>query len=259
MNNPLFIIDEFHNISKNNLINPDNELYKLLYSNHKILFVSATPRIYELEYDEEYYNFDEIFGDVIYNMNFTDAIKNKYICDYKIWIPCINENNETLNTELSIYKIDENIKAKCNFLISCLLNNGSKKCIIYCKNTEELNDMINGINELNKFYYLDFEINQITYKNTDKSRNEILNNFSNNKKIQLLFSIRILDECIDIPLCNSIYITHPCNSKIRAIQRISRCLRIDKNNKFKIGNIYIWSTHNMTILFKLYHQLKNMT
>ena len=248
MKNPLIIIDEFHNISKNSLINPDNNLYKLLYSDQKILFVSATPRIYELEYDEDYYDLDEIFGEVIYNMNFTDAIENKYICDYKIWLPSISEDNTKLNEELSIYKINESIKAKCNFLISCILNNGSKKCIIYCVNSEELNDMINAFKELNKFYYIDYDIYQITYKNSDKSRTDILNNFTNNKKIQLLFSINILNECIDIPACDSIYISYATENKISTIQRISRCLRIDKNNKYKIGNIYIWTNEYSNIL-----------
>jgi superfamily II DNA or RNA helicase len=248
MKNPLIIIDEFHNISKNSLINPDNNLYKLLYSNQKILFVSATPRIYELEYDEDYYDLDEIFGEIIYNMNFTDAIKNKYICDYKIWLPSISEDNIKLNEELSIYKINETIKAKCNFLISCILNNGSKKCIIYCVNSEELNDMINAFKELNKFYYIDYDIYQITYKNSDKSRIDILNDFTNNKKIQLLFSINILNECIDIPACDSIYISYATKNKISTIQRISRCLRIDKNNKHKIGNIYIWCDEYSNIL-----------
>jgi len=105
------------------------------------------------------------------------------------------------------------------------------------------------MNSLNNFYYLDYEISQITSINTEKERNKILNNFTNNNnKIQLLFSVRILDECIDIPSCDSIYITYPSKSKIRTIQRLCRCIRIDKNNKFKIGNIYIWCNEYDDIL-----------
>ena len=108
--------------------------------------------------------------------------------------------------------------------------------------------MINAINELNKFYYIDYDINQITSKTTFNNRTKILNDFEINNKIQLLFSIRILDECIDIPSCDSIYITYPSRSKIRTIQRLSRCIRIDKNNKFKIGNIFIWCNEYDLIL-----------
>jgi superfamily II DNA or RNA helicase len=205
--------------------------------------MSATPRIYELEDSDESYDIE-----IIYNMNFTDAINNKYITDYKIWLPSIHEDNEKLNNELSVYDIDNIIKSKCNYLFSCLLNNGSRKCIIYCINNEELNYLIEGFNELNKFYYLEYEINKINSRTTFNDRQKILNNFENNNKIQLLFSIRILDECIDIPTCDSIYITYPSQSKIRTIQRLSRCIRIDKNNKFKIGNIYIWCNEYDKIL-----------
>ena len=246
MNNPLFIIDEFHNLSKNNITNEEDYFYKLLNSDHKLLFVSATPKVYDLE-DEDYKL--DLFGSIIYNMSFTEAIDKKYITDYKIWLPSIHEDNNQLDTELSIYQIDFIIKSKCKYFYSCLLNNGSRKCIIYCIDTKEINEIINAMNSLNNFYYLDYEISQITSINTEKERNKILHNFTNNNnKIQLLFSVRILDECIDIPSCDSIYITYPSKSKIRTIQRLCRCIRIDKNNKFKIGNIYIWCNEYDDIL-----------
>ena len=240
--NPLFIIDEFHNLSKNNVTVEDDDFYQLLHSNNNILFVSATPRIYELEHEDEAEQFDNeyIFGPIIYNISFTEAIENKYITDYNIWLPSIHEDNKQLDNELHIYDIDTVIKAKCKYFYSCLLNNGSRKCIIYCVDTEEINNMIYGMNMLNSFYYLDYEISQITSKNTEKERSRVLHNFETNNKIQLLFSVRILDECIDIPTCDSIYITYPSKSKIRTIQRLCRCIRIDKMNKFKKGNIYIW-------------------
>ena len=207
--------------------------------------MSATPRVYEME--DNYYN-DEIFGEVIYNMTFTEAIEKKYIADYKIWLPSIHEDNSKLDNELSIYEIDSVIKAKCKYLYSCLLNNGSRKCIIYCIDTEEIKLMIKAMKKLNDFYCLDFNVNKITSKNSQNERSKILNEFANGNNIQLLFSVRILDECIDIPSCDSIYITYPSQSKIRTIQRLSRCIRIDKNNKFKIGNIYIWCNEYDEIL-----------
>ena len=235
--NSLFIVDEFHNLSKNNITNENDDFYKLLNSNHKILFMSATPRIYELENED--YN-DEIFGSIFYNMNFIEAIEKKYITDYKILLPSIHEDNITLDNELSIYNIDEVIKAKCKFLYSCLLNNGTRKCIIYCVDTSEIKMMIEAFVKLNEFYYLDFDISQITSSNSASSRTKILNSFASSNKLQLLFSVRILDECIDIPSCDSIYITYPSKSKIRTIQRLCRCIRIDKKNPFKVGHIFIW-------------------
>jgi len=49
MKDPFFIVDEFHNLSKNNLLNKDDDFYKLLNSASKILFLSATPRVMNLK------------------------------------------------------------------------------------------------------------------------------------------------------------------------------------------------------------------
>lgn len=245
-NNPLIIIDEFHNLSKNNIISEEDDFYNILNANHKIMFMSATPRVYELE--DELYDPEYIFGIVFYNMSFTEAINKKYITDYKIWLPSIHEDNSKLEEELSIYEIDNAIKAKCNFFFSCLLNNGSKKCIIYCMDTNEITNMIDAMNKLNDYFCLDYKTNQITASNTNKQREDILSEFTTSNNIYLLFSIRILDECIDIPSCDSIFITYPTKSKIRTIQRLSRCIRTNKLNPYKIGNIYIWTDEYDKIL-----------
>ena len=258
-NDVLFIIDEFHNLSKANIFDETDNIYKLLMSNHKILFMSATPRIYDIEYDDnnsvvdsdggEDSNSDEsensdgdvgFFGDVVYQMTFTDAIANKYITDYRIWLPSIHENNEELDNELSIYDIDNEIKNRCKFLYSCIANNGSRKCIVYCKDTEDMTTMIESMKTLNDFYIMDIEIHSISCEDSVKRRSYVLEYFANNEKIQLLFNIRILNECIDIPACDSVYISYAPKNKITTIQRISRATRIDKNNPYKVANVYIW-------------------
>ena len=269
----LFIIDEFHNLSKNNISDKDDDIYKLLITNHKILFMSATPRIYDIEYLDEYDNeddydynddneddnensiidydskFDELFGKIVYNMSLTDAIINKYITDYKIWLPSIHENKDELNKELSIYDINDEFKNRCKYLFSCLSNNGSRKTIIYCKDTNDMNNMIDSVNKLNDFYNLDIDIYSISCENTNKERKNILKSFSKtDDKIQLLFNIKILNECIDIPSCDSIYISYPPKNKITTIQRINRATRINKNNPYKIANIYIWCDEYEEIL-----------
>ena len=297
----LFIIDEFHNLSKNNIRNKDDNIYKLLISNHKILFMSATPRIYDIEYcdleekevievekddcevcsdeDEDYFeedeecsdeecseidddeysetisyidydsNFEELLGKTTYSMSLTYAIENKYITDYRIWVPSIHENKDKLKQELSIYDIDITIKNRCEYLFSCISNNGSRKTIIYCKDTNDMNNMMDCVNKLNNFYNLDIEINSISCENTNKQRKKILKSFSeNDDKIQLLFNIKILNECIDIPSCDSIYISYPPKNKITTIQRINRATRINKNNPYKIANIYIWCDEYEEIL-----------
>ena len=83
-----------------------------------------------------------------------------------------------------------------------------------------------------------------------KSRDNILNYFRyKNDKIQLLFSIRIqllffLDERIDVPSCDSIFITYPSQSEIRTIKQLCRSIRIDIKNKYKT-EMYIFVVINM--------------
>ena len=240
LTNCLIIIDEFHNLSKNNVCNEEDDFYKLLISNNKFLLMSATPRIYELEYEDDDENNNIDLGEIVYNMTFTEAIEKKYICDYRIWLPSIHEDNSDLINEIKIDDIDNELKAKCMFLFKNLLFHGSKKCILYCQDTNNLNDIKDCIIKLNDFYAIDLNIQEITSETSYKNREKILTNFESSNKIELLLSIRICDECIDIPACDSIYITYPSNCKIRTIQRLCRCIRTDKNNKFKIGNIFLW-------------------
>ena len=246
MHKPFFIIDEFHNLSENNVLNDDDIFNKIICTKHRKLFMSATPRIYELEYTRDSY--DYIFGETIYHMSFNEAIKMNYITDYTIWLPSIHEDLSELYNELSIYDIDYTIKAKCVYLYSCLINNGSRKCIIYCVDVKEINDMMTAMKTLNQFYYLDLHMDMITSNTTHTNRTITLNRFASSDKLELLFSVRILDECIDIPSCDSIYITYPTKSKIRTIQRLSRCIRIDRHNKYKQGNIFIWCDEYELIL-----------
>jgi len=49
LDDTIVIFDEFHNISISNLTNLDDSINQLLNSKQRILFLSATPRIYELE------------------------------------------------------------------------------------------------------------------------------------------------------------------------------------------------------------------
>ena len=72
-------------------------------------------------------------------------------------------------------QIEDVIKSKCNFLYSCLLNNGSKKIIIYCVDTEEIKEMIKAFDILNNFYFLNYDIQKITSNDSEKKRTKILN------------------------------------------------------------------------------------
>lgn len=254
MINPLIIVDEFHNLSRSNVSSVDDSFYKLLNSNNKIMFMSATPRVYEIDEeicdsDDESDDDDEtdvkynstIFGSIVFNMSFHDAIKHKYISDYRVWLPTIHEDNNDLCIEIGMHEIESSVRNKCMYLYSCLLNNGSRKCIVYCIDIAETEAMMAAMHQMNTFYSIDFESAVIISNVNYDTRTNILQTFAApSDKIQLIFSVRILDECIDIPSCDSIYITYPSQNNIRTVQRLCRCIRPDILNPHKVGNIYIW-------------------
>ena len=244
----LFIIDEFHNLSKSNITDENNDIYKLLITDHKILFVSATPRIYELENEDEA-DGEILTGNIVYQMTFQDAIANKNITNYKIWVPFVKEDTTELDKELSIYDIETDVKNKCKFLFSAIANNGSRKCTVYCKDTNDMKEQIHAMKTMNDFYALKIDVMSISCEDNEKTRKTVLQQFANNNdNIQLLYSIKILNVCIDIPSCDSIYISYAAKNKITTIQRMCRALRIDKNNLFKVANIYLWCSEYDEIL-----------
>ena len=130
--NKIIFIDEYHNLSMNNLENNKDNINKLLISNNKIIFMSATPLI-----NEKYSN---IFGDYIYKYDWKKAIENKYICDFNIIFPDkvddINIFKELLNN-INYKANDKELVTKIYFILKGMLYYGSKKTILYSTSIEE--------------------------------------------------------------------------------------------------------------------------
>jgi superfamily II DNA or RNA helicase len=237
-NNIIIIFDEFHNFSYNNIYNENDDINKLINNNNIIkLYMSATPRIYDLENNHDI-DINEIFGDYIYKMTFNEAITNKYISDYQLYLPVFN--NEELDNEIKELNILNDYLLKIQFLIEAIKSSGTLKMIVYMKCHEDIDIFINEFNKINNnYYYYDVWIDKITCNNSYSSRNKILDEFNKSTKISLLLNVYILDEAIDIPSCNSIYMTYISSSKIKNIQRMSRAMRYQ--NK-KIAKIFLFCT-----------------
>ena len=246
LNNSLLIVDEFHNLSYNNITNTEDQIYKLITTRkiNKKLFISATPKIYEIidennVNEHSVNNYENIFGKIVYSYDLNMAIQNNYINNYQIIIP----NNETENDQIE-------------FIYSNMLYYGYKKCLIYCKCVEECEITKTKLEEINKTKYNFNLFNEIiTYKTSGRKRLNILEKFKkNNNKLSFIISIHTLDECIDIPECDSIYMLNKVINPINIIQRISRCMR-KMDNKIKSG-IFLWCK-KYTDLTRIANIIKN--
>jgi superfamily II DNA or RNA helicase len=229
LQNIYIIIDEFHNLSENNIKNKDNDMYKIINYNCDKIFLSATP----------IKNFMNITD--IYNYSWSDAIKNKYICDFTIYIP---DKNEDYQSFVELIKktcnelIDEKIIKKAYFMLKSMLFNGDKKCICYMTCIEFANNMYNVLIWLSKLLNVEIEYWLIDYNTKKTIRERCIDNFKKSLKIAILINVHILDEGINIPECDSVFITQPSNNMINIIQRMCRANRII-DNKLNC-NIYLW-------------------
>ena len=189
------IIDEFHNLSYNMINNIDNELYKILTCKHKILFISATPKYYDI-------SLNYIFGTVKYSLEWKDAIQNKYICDYNFYFP----ENDKIIKYIDEIKFDKNIIEKTKliykafYLLESIKSLDMKKCIVYLKSVNEAEQFHKILTTLNIYHELPLAIYQVDYNTTRTIRNNSLTKFRNNRiKICIMLNIHVLDEGIDIP------------------------------------------------------------
>ncbi len=229
--NTILIIDEAHNIlNLNNILNLINKF-------NKVLLVTATPPA-QLD--------DIIPNSTIYRYSFNDAIKDNYICDYKVYLPYIENNNIVIDQPEELFELDENICKKSLFLLNGLLRTGSRRTIVYLKNKDECDIYKNTLKDvMDKYHYYNVNIDIITSDVSKIERIKILNNFEKDEEIEMIkiiLSIRILDEGINIVKCDSIYLTYFGNktNDIRTTQRFLRANRKDNTNPNKIANIFIW-------------------
>jgi len=235
------IIDECHNLSNANIIDNNNEINKLLLGNYKILFVSATPKNYEN-------NYINIFGNIKYTLDWKYAIDNKYICDYNFYYP----NNNKIIEYITNIKFDTSIIEKtilinkAFFLLESIKTLNIKKCIVYLKTIKESDLFENILKTINIYFELSLSIYNINYNTSRTKRNISLTKFRNNKtKISIMLNVHILDEGIDIPECDSVYLTHPNNNPINIIQRISRSNRLSNNKN--IAHILLWTKNKINL------------
>ena len=149
---------------------------------------------------------------------------------------------------------------KAFFLLESIKTINIKKCIVYLKTIKEAELFENILKTINIYFEFTLGIYNINYNTSRTKRNVSLTKFRNNKtKISIMLNVHILDEGIDIPECDSVYLTHPNNNPINIIQRISRANRIYPNKK--IANILLWTKDELNLekiinLIKTYISVK---
>ncbi len=250
--NPIFIIDEFHDLSARNIYGSNDEnhpdpLHQIITSKYIIFFMSATPRIYELEGDDDC-DIEEILGKIVFKMSFGFAINKLYITDYTIYLPIMEDESkiqlnkliDKIKEEVVINKIDKELSQKCCYLFECIKKFGMLKSIIYFRSHEEIENFIKCFNAINEYYNYVYNIDSITCDDSQQTRSDRIDKFKLFEGNSFLCAVRILDQCIDIPECDSIFVTYICNSKVKNVQRMSRAIRLNSKDINKKAKIFLW-------------------
>jgi hypothetical protein len=199
---------------------------------------------------------DVIPSEVIYYYPFKKAIDEGYICDYKIYLPFIQNNKIMINIPSELYHLDENLCKKCLFFANGLLKTGSRRPIVYLKSIEECVLYKNILEEImSKYHYYNVKIDIITCNTEKNDRNKILKDFEtieDYEVIKCLLSIRILNEGVNFILCDSIFLTSlgDIYNDIVNTQRMLRAVRLNNYNVNKIAHIFIWCEDNNIALYR---------
>lgn len=237
------IVDEFHNLSRNNVTNSEDDFYNVLNNNrYHYLFLSATPRVYELEETDE--DITDIIGNVSYKYELRDAINKGYVSDYDIFVPDIRIQKDKYLDEvykdINLKDVNKDLDVRSQFLLRGLDEGGFNKCIAYLKDHEEAYNFKKSLENMNKYHAMDLKVEVILSDTSAKERKNLLNDFVEFKGTYIMCSCKILDECIDIVQCDSIFIGNKTSSKIKLIQRICRANRKDKMRPNKKSGIFLW-------------------
>ena len=233
LKNSLLIVDEFHNLSENMINDTDNPINKLINNPINKVFVSATPI-------KDLMNITNI-----YTYSWQKAIQNKYICDFNIYLPNIPEINKYIEIIQNNYtEIEIKLMKKAYNLIKSMLFNGDKRCICYLTTIEKAHIFNRMLSFVGNIFNIEISREQIDCTTRRMKRTEIIQKFKNSNRLFVLLNVHVLDEGIDIPECDSVYITQPNNNIINIVQRMCRANRIYQNKTE--CNVYLWCSEKKT-------------
>lgn len=184
-----------------------------------------------------------------YHIPISTAIEQGFITDYKIYLPFDKKNKDEEIID------DKYWETRCEFIITGMLRKGGRKCIVYCQ-TQEYCYYFSKVLEKYAMNHHNEEIfvGVITSETSSNVRKSRMDGFEKSQlKINFLFSVRILSECIDIPACDAVYFAQPSiyfndNSHITTVQRMMRSMRIDSNKPWKYAKIFVFAEDNDKIL-----------
>ena len=220
----LVIVDEAHN-----LVSWPALRGVLSNSGMKCLLATATPPAAMTE---------DWTVPTLFQYGFPEAFQNSHITDYEILLPWIEDAVSDRNLA----------DIQSQFLVDGMLLHGTRRVIVYCSSKKDCDDFLTYARHAALEFHGLCEGEVWTARITDDvsstRRAELLEEFQRHDgRIQILAAVRILDEAIDIPLCDGVFIRRPSHKEegaTRLIQRVSRAMRLVPDQPNKKARIFMW-------------------
>ncbi|MDC1183981.1 DEAD/DEAH box helicase family protein [Gammaproteobacteria bacterium] len=244
----LVIQDEVHNFGSSGM----KELSGIQKNIKYTLGLSATPQRYFSE-DETNFIYDEL-GPIIYSYPIENAIEDGILCPFNyhpLKVELTDEEKLKIKNLISFYngqrnekplKMSQeefrrklaNIKNEASdkkYVFESFVKsnpNLAKNSIIFCHTEEQARSLGEYMNA-----HVTDSFGIFVGRTRD---NEQLKRLAN-KEIDCLISCKVLNEGIDVPSLENIFLLASPSTPLTTIQRIGRCIRIDSKNKNKMANV----------------------
>ena len=234
----------------------------------KRLFMTATERLIKpwilkkaAEYDRVVFSMDDelVYGKVLHQFNFGDAIKQGVISDYRIVVAGVKEsearelissNNWIVNKSSDAterFSSSQNIFRQI-LLLKSMQEFPIKKVITFHSTVKSAKEFIDGLNsteiDIKTVYKTlwpelkkeDLYFDHISGEMSSGLRKQKLDLFSS-KQYGIISNARCLTEGVDVPAIDSVYFVNPKSSLIDIIQACGRALRIPRTELGKTNKI----------------------
>ncbi|NBN99776.1 MAG: hypothetical protein EBV19_11145, partial [Flavobacteriia bacterium] len=184
----------------------------------------------------------------IFRVSLADAIRDGYLVDYTIWLPetagvqSIEQQGKFQPKRLKEL-FQHELSPRAFYLINGMLKTGSRRCIAYLSNREECSVFQRLFQQVClKYHGILVWTDQVDCEVSTNRRRDIFKAFQESS-FAVLTSVRVLDEAVDLPRCDSIFVGNvgAQASDIRMIQRWGRSSRLDPSNLAKHNHIFLWA------------------
>jgi hypothetical protein len=236
----LVVVDEFHNMVSDT--RGDTPLGRILTAARRVLFVSGTP--VEFAPGAAVHS-----GPVLYAYPLRRAIEDKRVCDYRVWVPAMTTADGEPTLPMAVD--DGDWKGACAmFVVNGMLRIGARRLVCFLPPGGHIDAFEAALREYaDDFHAVPCWIGRVSHDTPAQERSRTLREFmadmGNDATLRIMLCVRILDECVDLPLCDSTCHVFPSMEptalgSARTVQRVLRAGTVIASCPTKVAHTLVW-------------------